>query len=157
MEIRISRANGGSLIPIGIVSPSAELDMLLGSQQGGVAVLSSGDFWVNGQMRDRNFQPFAKGDTVRIEIMDGKTLMINGQKVWEHRGGVRHPDSNSVPANLGFRPTERRALESRLGSSRAGGLPSAAMVTSTHSKSSAMARNEADFDGVRLYNTCSSS
>ena len=53
VDVRVTRQQGTSLIPFGIVSPSADLNRMLGSQAGGFALLSSGDFWMNGSLRNR--------------------------------------------------------------------------------------------------------
>lgn len=87
VEIKLSRASGGGLVPFGIVSPAADLNTLLGSQGGSAAMLSSGDFWCNGQLRQRGYSKIDRGNVVRIEVKDKKSLWINGVEAWKHEGG----------------------------------------------------------------------
>ena len=58
----MTKSKGDHLIPIGFVSPAAELDGMLGSQSGGIALLSSGDLWMNGQLKQRGFKQFRSSD-----------------------------------------------------------------------------------------------
>ena len=62
VEIKMTKSKGDHLIPIGFVSPAAELDGMLGSQSGGIALLSSGDLWMNGQLKQRGFKQFRSSD-----------------------------------------------------------------------------------------------
>lgn len=74
VEIKLSRASGGGLVPFGIVSPAADLNTLLGSQGGSAAMLSSGDFWCNGQLRQRGYSKIDRGNVTPVTASDHRRV-----------------------------------------------------------------------------------